>query len=302
MKIKTLLFGAGAGSKIYIENNLEHREFIGYVDNDKTKHDSYFNSLLIYSPLQLSSLEFDEIVITTQWSMEVKQQLVDVLNIPQEKVVQPPKNQLKKAQPFMNENGKRLGRIIIKELNNLAKQYKVPLVVDFGTLLGLVREGDIISWDDDIDFSVPVQFADEIEKILEVFVADNKNVDWNIEKIVNKNNNTACFLLKFHSSDNTLVEFTTSLCFREIKEGNAVHMPSLGMWYAPEKHFNEIETFLWQGQYIQVPAEFKQYLSFQYGDWSSPKKDMQLSDYAHLNEVEFSEIQKAGFHISDENG
>ena len=51
----------------------------------------------------------------------------------------------------------------------------------------------------------------------------------------------------------------------------------------------------WQGKQIQVPHQHREYLSYQYGDWITPKKDIQLSDYDNLQQVEFADIQAAGF-------
>lgn len=296
MKRRTLLFGAGQGALQYMTNLSEECEFIGFLDNDEDKHGRTFEGLPIYSPKSLRELIFDEIVISTQWALDVQNQLLNELNVPPSKVILPNKNQLKKATPFVNPSSLLLGRHIIVSLNAMAMKQSIPLVADFGTLLGLVRDSDIIHWDDDIDFSVPLDFADSVENLLLAFVrVDTSKVRWKVERVEGKNNNFVGLLLKFDDPDGLHAEFTTSVCFRELVDGKSVHMPSLGMWYSPEKHFNDIDTLSWRGESVQVPSEYKEYLTFQYGDWNVPKKDIQLSDYANLQKIDFADVQQAKF-------
>lgn len=296
MKLKTLLFGAGQGALQYMINKADEQTFIGFLDNDRNKHGSVFEGLPIYSPDQLSELEYDQIVVSTQWALEVQNQLLNELNVPASKVILPNKNQLKKITPFINNNSLLLGRHIIASLNRLAMNQKLPLVADFGTLLGLVRDGDIIHWDDDIDFSIPLEFADSIENLLLAFSrSDTSKVTWRVERVAGDRNNIVGLLLKFDDPESLHSEFTTSICYRENREGKSVHMPSLGMWYSPEKHFKKIGSLGWNGETIQVPNEYEEYLTFQYGNWKVPKKDIQLSDYANLQKVDFADVQKAKF-------
>lgn len=296
MRIKTLLFGAGQGSLTYIKNTADKREFVGYLDNDLNKVGKTFQGIMVYSINDLLDLVFDEIVITTQWALEVQKQLIEELGIDQQKIVLPQKKQLKNITPFANLNSLELGRHIIKQLNALAIEGNIPLVIDFGTLLGLVRDQDIIPWDDDIDFSAPVEYAQKVEKLVVDFKKNNaEKIEWKIERVVDKDSNIAGLLLKFHDPSQTRTEFVTSLSFRKNIDGKAIHLPSLGMWYSPIKHFRSLELIRWQGELIQVPFLYLDYLSFQYGNWQVPKKDIQLSDYANLNSVEFADIQRAGF-------
>ncbi|MCF2948125.1 LicD family protein [Paraglaciecola aquimarina] len=296
MKERTLLFGAGDGARQYLVNNIANHNLIGFVDNDEAKQGTQFEGAPIYAPSELKNIEFDKIVITTQWALEVQKQLLEELHIEPQKVVLPEKNQLKKLTPFSNQKSLNLAREIVTGLSSLAIQRSVSLSVDFGTLLGIVRDNDIIPWDDDIDFSAPLSSQHEVELLCSDFIKRHSSVlAWSLEKLSNKNGLVAGLLIKFSDKSGSYSEFTTSICFREFKDGNALHMPSLGMWFAPQKHFEQLDIIEWQGQKIQVPNDYKDYLSFQYGDWNTPKKNIQLSDYANLNSVSISEIKEAGF-------
>ncbi|MEP1385366.1 MAG: LicD family protein [Paraglaciecola sp.] len=291
MKAKTLLFGAGPGAGYFIDNTQQERVFVGMLDNDINKVGTVIFDLVIYSPQSLNSIDFDEIVITTQWAMAVKTQLIEEFNVPEEKIVLPAKNQLKSELPFYCEKSLLLGRRIIKGLSQLAIEENIPLVIDFGTLLGLVRDQDIIPWDDDIDFAAPQNKAAEIEKLVVIFVANNPDINWRMEKVTDGNDLATSILLKFTSASKDLLIFTTSIAFRSEQDGKSIHLPSMGMWYAPAHHFNNLSVLEWQGENLQVPADHLAYLTFQYADWNTPKKDIKLTDYAHLQEVNFADIK-----------
>jgi hypothetical protein len=289
--LKTLLFGAGPGAGFFIDNTQHEREFVGLLDNDEAKVGKQIFGLPVYSPQILLEIEFDEVVITTQWAMAVKLQLVEEFGLPESKIVLPAKNQLKVEKPFYNDNSAELARRIIKGLNKLAVLENLPLVVDFGTLLGLVRDKDIIPWDDDVDFAAPQEYSEQVESIVRKFVADHADINWRLEKVMDGNQLTTAILLKFSSANRSLICFTSSISFRRSEDGKSIHLPSMGMWYAPEHHFNSLETLEWKGESIQVPLQYTEYLTFQYGDWNTPKKDIKLTDYAHLQEVGFDEIK-----------
>ncbi len=302
MKIKTLLFGAGAGVVNYIKNNTTTCEFLAIVDNDQAKQSRFIHGLEVIPPQQIVNYDFQQIVITTQWSMEVKQQLINKLNIGEDKVIIPPKNQLKKITPFLHSETLALGQSIIKLLAECARDAKVPFVVDFGTLLGLVRDGDIINWDDDIDFSLPEEYADEAQLVIENCIARMKepfpSLIWSLSRCKDKSGVVQGYVFEFKDSANKLIEFKTSICLRRFENGYAMHMPSLGMWFAPEKYFKESDKIEWQDCQIPTPAYFREYLTFVYGDWQKPKRDIQISDYAHINNVTFAQIKEAGLHTS----
>lgn len=55
---------------------------------------------------------------------------------------------------------------ILKEVDAVFKKHNIPYFLFFGTLLGCVRDGGYIPWDDDIDIAVMPEFWDKANKVL----------------------------------------------------------------------------------------------------------------------------------------
>ena len=320
VKIKTLLFGAGYAAKKIIANTKDKRDFIAILDNSSEKNGTYLENIAIFLPSIFFAADskkntFDEIVIATQYVDDVKRQLTQNFGISPEKIIILPKSQMKNYRPFENVNSIALAREIIFNISSLAIKNKFKLAVDFGTLLGIVRDGDIISWDDDIDFAAPAGSEKMAEILCKTFIDNCQHpLNWQIEKTVNTKGVCVCISLKF---DNIISEqdqstdikdndrdnnsqklnytpFTTCISFRENINGKSLHLPSIGLWYSPDKHFLQLEEFQWQGHCILVPYKYENYLSFQYGDWRTPKTNFQANDYAHIQNITFAQIEAEG--------
>uniref|UniRef100_UPI0040489073 LicD family protein n=1 Tax=Shewanella baltica TaxID=62322 RepID=UPI0040489073 len=293
---KTLLFGAGPGAVSYINNQREHCQFVGFIDNDSRKHGTDYAGLPVYGVDALSSLVYDEIVITTQWVADVRKQLIDVLRIDEHLVVVPAKEQLKAIKPFEHAPTLALARSLIAALSLQARQDNLMLWVDFGTLLGLVRDGDIIPWDDDVDFAITTDVAPLFSPWLAEQMARLQVPDgWSIEVLCDVTEQIQSVLLRWPNSE-LVRPFTVSFSVRQEQQGQSRHMPSLGMWYAPAKHFSAQDWLSWQGVDVPVPKDRESYLNFVYGDWKVPKRQMQLTDYANLQESSFEQFKAAGLH------
>lgn len=294
---KTILFGAGPGAVNYISNQREYCQFIGFIDNDSRKHGTEYAGLPVYGLDALNRLEYDQIVITTQWVADVRKQLIDELHINEAVVVVPAKEKLKTVRPFEHQPTLELARQMIVEITSRAREDGLVLWLDFGTLLGLMRDGDIIPWDDDVDFAItaetatllPQWLANQLEKLI-------IPAGWSIDVLYDASDAKQSVLLRWTESEQVR-PFIVSFSVRQEQEGNSRHMPSLGMWYAPASHFHGQDWLSWHGIEVPVPQDTESYLSFVYGDWRTPKQQMQLTDYANIQESSFDKFKAAGLHL-----
>ena len=61
---------------------------------------------------------------------------------------------------------------LLKNIASFCDEHQLSYILDFGTLLGAVRNGKIIPWDDDGDIGMP---RNDFEKFIELFPKFNKN-------------------------------------------------------------------------------------------------------------------------------
>lgn len=291
-----LLFGSGNGAKEYLLKNKD-ANILAIFDNDIKKHGLVFEGITIHHPKDIKNFIFDEIIIVSQWAKDIYEQL-DELGVSKEKIYIPAKKDIKYTErPFEDSKTIELARKIIKHISYYAFKDNIPVLVDFGTLLGIVRDGDVIEWDDDVDFSI----TDDVHKvdfslwISEVVKKIEEPIKISIRsKIINNVN--VSYILEFVNTNEDIrfKNFIISISLRKNIENNSIHLPSGGMWYAPQKHFLKYEVLEWNGQNIFVPYDYENYLTFLYGDWKVPKKDITMTDYANLGKVEYNEFIDLG--------
>lgn len=297
--MKTLvLFGSGNGAKEYIKKNPD-ASILAIFDNDLNKEGKHLENIEIFPPSKIMDFNFDNIVITSQWAHEIKKQLIEELGIIEDIIIVPAKSSIKKAdKPFEDMATINIARKIIKSISEDAIANNIDLFIDFGTLLGITRDNDIILWDDDIDFAIneselKKDFLGWLLKSLNKIELD-LDLEFNVEsKVLNDKN--LHFLIDFKKTNNNKIKnFLTTISLRQFKKGYSLHLPSGGMWYAPEEHFNKKEVILWQGSKLTVPFKREDYLKFIYGDWKKPKQGISMTDYANLAEVNYEEFKDLG--------
>lgn len=299
---KVFLFGSGDGAKHYLLKHKDSFEIVGLLDNNKEKHNTFFdNTIMIYEPSIVKTAIYDQIIIVSQWAQEIYTQLTETLCVSPSKIIIPPKKEIKKVnRPFEDTKTRALARDIVQKLSLYAIKDNISLLVDFGTLLGLVRDDDIIEWDDDIDFSIidlpkGFNFSSWLSEILSKI---NLPVTLRIDSKTVEGNPIYINLI-FHEEENSYKTFVTSISFRTFKDGFSLHLPSAGMWHAPAIHFQNYEIIQWKGYQILVPYAYKEYLHFLYGDWHIPKKDISMCDYANLGKVTDDNYEVLGLHMKE---
>ena len=70
---------------------------------------------------------------------------------------------------------------LLKLFSLVCEKYNIPYYLCGGTLLGAVRHKGVIPWDDDVDVSVPTEYIDRVNDILEAEFKDTNIKVWGIE-------------------------------------------------------------------------------------------------------------------------
>lgn len=297
--IKTLIFGTGDSANKLLNNLPEDREYLAAVDNDIDKHGGVFRDMQIVPPSKISHFDYEEIIIASYWEGTIKKQLIEELNVAPEKIVTPNKkfykNNIDNLYPFQHAESLALAHQVIKTVCGGARQKQIPLHLDYGTLLGIMREDELILWDDDIDLAANVIHAEQIEQhLLEVIDDISNKVNWQLRKDVDVNGRTLYFYLSFTCKpQHTYKPFAISIAMKGIENGMAVKLNSFGAWSTPACHIETLDTHCWNDTDVYIPNDYDGYLQFTYGNWRSPKKDLSVGEAENWKPVSIEMIKKA---------
>jgi len=279
LKEKIIIFGTGDGGKSYHNNN-DSYETIAFCDNDEKKQGELFNDIKIISPNDIKNINYDYIVIASMYVTEIKEQLITELGIESNKIIIPNKKLLKRTfQPFQDKETLNFARKTLIELAELFEEKKINYFINFGVLLGLIRDGDILPWDDDIDLAVYEEDKNVLIEVLkEHFLIVNRtsSIKWNCFLYeANKKYPINLYLIFNNCSINNFpigIDFL-ALDFKTFINRN-------GNMKYPRKFFEDINYINFKEKKIRVPNNPEEYLKLLYGDWQTPKKDISFEEYS----------------------
>lgn len=281
LKKRTILFGAGSGVINFIANQSLDRIFLIIVDNSESKIGTKLSDLEIVSVKDIFKYEFDEIVITSMYIESIKNQLLSI-GISENKIVIPSKDLLKGQKPFESNETYHLATDLLKYFVHRAEKDKKEFIVDFGTLLGIVRENNIIKWDADIDIVVTKAFDNNYENWITSVLA-NFSTDAKIEVVRKKDSKSFVVSYDINILATTKYKaFHMDISYRQSINDESVHLSTLGLWKSPAEYFDKICRIVWKGMSLQIPSNHIKYLEYLYGNWEIPKVEQTSNDYNHI--------------------
>lgn len=198
-----------------------------------------------------------------------------------------------------------IGTEVLRILHEVCSKYHLTYWIDWGTLLGAVRHGGYIPWDDDLDISMPI---DDFKKACEILPKEFSNykgygllaevTDYNVIAVTLWR---AGVILDIVATDNTssntskeeiqarykgLIDYQKSLKNQTIGEKINRHYDIMGIndnenpiWYQPGYNnkaviFEDdilfpVTTVIFEGYEVCAPKNIDEYLKRCYGDFMS---------------------------------
>ena len=161
------------------------------------------------------------------------------------------KNMLLKTIDILNENG-----------------FKYWL--EAGTLLGIMRDGDLIPWDYDADLGIPAETADEIMKLRLEFLPNylikrrKVHTSW-------LPGDMRVIKVKTPWEKIRQVNFHVDLFCVYLVENKYRWVDSGALKHVDRKYYDTLGTIEWEGRTINIPGYTEEYLSLRYGNWQIPE-------------------------------
>lgn len=169
----------------------------------------------------------------------------------------------------------------------LLDEHKIIYHLEGGTLLGLVRDGDLLPWDHDLDISIlgkdrvkAKQVLKELlhkkyrltsRKFLKAAFAFNKGED-RVFKIKTFKSYVLRGLLSVFRKDK-LKPITLDI-FIKYNDSEATYWEaSSKVMSVPNHHYESYDEIEFMGVKFKTPNNMEEYLTLKYGDWKVPVKE-----------------------------
>jgi len=301
---RIIVFGTGALATAYCDKAPDDVTIVAFADNAVTRQGTLFRGCPVISAAQILSTPHDAILIASCFRGEIESQLVEQFGVPPDRIRRCPKglgNPYKSLHPFAHDGTRRLGERVVLMLAEVLERHGIRYFVDHGTLLGLVRDGGLMPWDDDIDISV---HEDDQEKVLLVLAeigarlpAPDK-VDWYGHFTCQRRGKLLGVTFVFDPLPGSdLKSVPAALWFVSFTNGLAEQFINL----APERHFTSADRLEFCGTAVSVPADCERYLEYHYGEWRVPVKDVRLSQITNVRKHEIA-VEKIPFRFEEYRG
>lgn len=149
----------------------------------------------------------------------------------------------------------------------------IDYMLDSGTLLGIMREGDLIQWDNDIDITIPVRELPKLLGVLKVFRSHRRWIS--MRRFTHAYHHwTERDVRAIKIRSRRMLFFKGRIaCDLYIKypAADAYYWSSMRMvCQADRRFFDRHETVEYRGRRVKIPADAAEYLEKIYGNWRKP--------------------------------
>lgn len=150
--MSTIIFGAGGQGRGFIRKQGVAPEDAQLTDNNKELWGTEVEGLLVVPPQQLRLSAADRVIITSSFAAEIHSQ-VTAAGVDKFRIFIPVKS-LVTPKEALSDGIRALALQILSEVFQEVLDQEIPVFLDYGTLLGVWRDGAIPAHDGDVDLTV----------------------------------------------------------------------------------------------------------------------------------------------------
>jgi lipopolysaccharide cholinephosphotransferase len=170
-----------------------------------------------------------------------------------------------------------LGEKALRDVAEILESENIPYVLEGGTLLGIVREGRLLPWDNDLDLTTTRIHAKKLLKARWKFwlkgyrtrvrkiEADSEHFRKGNVRILKIQTTRFLFFKDVSLVDIFIKDLVGDRYYWTVSEKNVLKS-------APRKYYEKLTQFDFKEKLYYIPAEYDAYLQSRYGDWRTPKQ------------------------------
>ncbi len=156
------------------------------------------------------------------------------------------------------------------EIADILEKNNIFFFIQAGTVLGARREGYFIKWDWDVEIGI---FEKDFIKNYDIIKKELLNKNFKIFHEIKSKKDGKIDLIKGFDERSTVFEIL-SWSYNSLSK-------KYYRWHIniPSKFFKESHTIKFLGRDFNCPGPVDEYLSYQYGDWETPKRTSLKNEY-----------------------
>ena len=186
--------------------------------------------------------------------------------------------------PELKKKNLKRARKLLFDVVEVFDHCNIRYHLEGGTLLGLVRDGDLLPWDHDVDISIP---AEEMLKMdgcfRELYKKGYKVTKRKSEIDYGPIKKGSCRILKVKPFTVSILKFFHPYfrkkyimldIFIKTNDQNFTYWQAMNkVMKVDKRHYDSYEEIEYRGKKFKIPFDYKAYLTEKYGNWTIPIED-----------------------------